>query len=324
MHPESRARSSPPHSTAVSASRVDRADAGPRPVILQPTDHSAAAGHRTFWLWVMCLTGVDYFSRLAYQPSIAFEAAGVLAPVATVVLVLVTLFGALLVYSRVAQCSPNGMGSISILERLVHGWTGKAMVLALLGFAATDFVITKTLSAADAAVHLIDNPMWQYAPAFVLQWSPDQQRMALTMTLLVLLGGTFVRGFKEAIGLAVVIVAVYLVLNLLVIGSGLAYLAVHPEFLTRWYTHLVEGDWHLKDSPLAGHDGWTIALLSLILFPKLALGLSGFEAGVAVMPLIKGDPATIPTGPPGEFATRESCWLPPPRSCRSSCWLPQS
>ena len=45
-----------------------------------------------------------------------------------------------------------------MLARLVSGWTGKILVLVLLGFAATGFVVTKTLSAADAAVHLVENP----------------------------------------------------------------------------------------------------------------------------------------------------------------------
>src|SRR6516165_1639079 len=95
----------------------------------------------SFWLWVMCLLGVDYFSTLAYQPSITFNAAGRLGPLATVVVVLVTLFGALPVYCYVAGKSAHGQGSIALLERLVRGWVGKTLVLFLLGFAATDFVM---------------------------------------------------------------------------------------------------------------------------------------------------------------------------------------
>src|SRR5207253_10992394 len=151
------------------------------------------ADHKSFWLWVMCLTGVDYFSTLGYQPSIAFEATGLLTPFATVVLVLLTLFGALPVYSVVAARSPHGQGSIAMLERLVHGWTGKVLVLVLLGFAATDFVITKTLSAADAGEHLLKNPLLRGALSF------SHSQLVVTMLLLVVLGATFLRGFREVI-----------------------------------------------------------------------------------------------------------------------------
>ena len=145
----------------------------------------------------MCLTGVDYFSTLGYQPSIAFDAMGLLAPMATLVLVAVTLLCALPVYRYVASESPHGQGSIAMLEQLLNGWTAKILVLVLLGFAATDFVITKTLSAADAAEHLIHNPIWQDTPTIF------HSQMAVTMVLLVMLGGVFLRGFREVIYAAV-------------------------------------------------------------------------------------------------------------------------
>ena len=217
----------------------------------------------------MCLTGVDYFSTLGYQPGIAFLAAGALSPFATLILCLLTLFGALPIYSRVAEKSPHGHGSISMLEDLLPRWRGKAFVLALLGFAATDFVITITLSAADATEHLIHNP---FVPAAF------DHPLGMTLALLTLLGAIFLKGFKEAIGLAVGIVTVYLVLNVFVIGWGLVEVFQHPEYVPRW-----------KAALFAEHGSPIMMLaVALLLFPKLALGMSGFETGVAVMPLVKG------------------------------------
>lgn len=252
------------------------------------------AHHQSFWLWIMCLTGVDYFSTLGYQPSIAFDAAGISAPLATVILVLVTLFGALPIYSYVAGESFRGQGSIAMLERLVHGWTGKFLVLVLLGFAATDFVITKTLSAADAAAHLIHNPFWESMPWWLQE---TQGQITVTMVLLVALGAMFLRGFREVIGLAVVIVAAYLSINAVVVGLGLAYIAFHPSLIGEWWTGILAGPehWHMSHEslhhlPLHGTGALTLIAINLLLFPKLALGLSGFETGVAVMPLVKGEP----------------------------------
>jgi hypothetical protein len=229
------------------------------------------------WWKVMCLTGVDYFSTLGYQPGIAFLAAGALSPLATLVLVLVTMFGALPMYRRVAEESPHGDGSISMLEHLLSRWKGKMFVLALLGFVATSFIITITLSAADATAHIIENPFVEHHLQFL------NHRIIVTLILISVLGAVFLKGFNEAIGLAVGIVAVFIALNIVTIGVGLYHLAVvQPEALGNWKSMV----W--SHPHVGGSVGWLIAA-SLLVFPRLALGLSGFETGVVVMPLIKSD-----------------------------------
>jgi hypothetical protein len=268
------------------------------------------AHHKAFWLWVMCLTGVDYFSTLGYQPSIAFDNAGVLAPLATIVLVAVTLFGALPIYSYVARESPHGQGSIAMLEHLLFGWWGKSIVLVLLGFAATDFVITKTLSAADAAEHIIHNSLWveHVSP----EYTGEQAQIYITMGLLVLLGGMFMRGFREVIYIAVGLVGIYLLLNVIIIFSGIFYVLYYePQLIHSWWDSVVSGDWHVEHVPLydlsqpltsrAPPTLGMIAAVCLLIFPKLALGLSGFETGVAVMPLVEGNPDDDPQRPAGRI-----------------------
>ena len=232
--------------------------------------------HKHPWWQVMCLTGVDYFSTLGYQPGIAFLAAGVLSPIATLILVLLTLFGALPIYNQVAKESPHGEGSLAMLEALFTRWKAKLFVLALLGFVATDFVITITLSAADATAHILENPFVKDRLGFL------DHPVIVTLLLVAMLGVIFLKGFKEAIGIAVALVGAYLLLNLVTVSVGIYQVATHPDLLGNWQSALFS-------TKTAGGTGGIIAIvgLSLLAFPRLALGLSGFETGVAVMPLVK-------------------------------------
>ncbi len=237
----------------------------PGPHGTPPEEHK---GHS--WWRVMCLTGVDYFSTLGYQPGIAALAAGLLSPLATLVLIALTLLGALPVYRRVAKESPHGEGSIAMLERLLPWWAGKLFVLVLLGFAATDFMITITLSAADASAHVVENP---FAPGWM-----HHANMWITLLLIAGLGAVFLKGFREAIRLAVVLVTVYLGLNLVVLATAVVHVAADPVVVSDWWSALTKQ----HSSPLS------MIGVALLVFPRLALGMSGFETGVAVMPQIRG------------------------------------
>ncbi|WP_020121646.1 APC family permease [Streptomyces canus] len=231
------------------------------------------AGESHAWWKVMCLTGVDYFSSLAYVPAIAAVAAGAVSPLATLVLVALTLLGMLPMYRRVARESPHGAGSVAMLEDLLPFWRGKLFVLVLLGFVVTSWIITITLSAADASVHLVES---SYAPQAL-----HGHEVVITVALLLLLGGVFLLGFSEAVSVAIPLVAVFLALNAVTIGVGLMEVFTTPGALSAWTNALGEGD---GVGDLAGP--------ALLAFPLLVLGLSGFETGVSMMPLISAEGET--------------------------------
>ncbi|MGH9507913.1 MAG: hypothetical protein ACRD13_13400 [Terriglobales bacterium] len=257
-------------------------------------DEREEADHTAAWWRVMCLTGMEYFSSIGYEPGMALIAAGALALPATAVLVALTVFGAVPLYAQVAKRSYAGQGSVAMLEHLLPGWASKIFVLVLLGFAGTDFLITMTLSAADAARHAVANA---YLERYL-----GGEHMLVTLVLLLLLALVFVIGFREAIRLAVLVAIPYLALNFVVLAAAALEVMRRP---------VISHQWHLA---LALHGNWgQIAVASVLVFPELALGLSGFETSVSVMPLIKGskeDAEPNRVGPPwGRIASTRKLQL---------------
>ncbi|MDF3038704.1 MAG: putative amino acid transporter, partial [Thermomicrobiales bacterium] len=146
-----------------------------------------------------------------------------------------------------------------------------------------DFIVTITLSAADATAHVLENP---FAPAMI-----EGQQVTVTLFLVGILGAVFLKGFREAIGIAVALVAAYLILNAIVIVVSLQQVVLNPSVFGNW-----------REALFVQHGSPVMMVaVALLVFPRLALGLSGFETGVAVMPLVKGDPDERPQQPAGRI-----------------------
>lgn len=306
----------PAHETS-SGESTDPPSSSDPPSSPQPT-------YRTAWPWVLCVIGLDYLSTLAYQPSVAFGAAGRLAPLVTILVAAVTIFLALPIYFYIAGRSPHGGGSTALLERSIPGWFGKLLLLIFLAFGAVDLVFTRTFSAAAAAEHITrcPAPEWQQCldmftregeqlrqqltPA-ARDWTEGMWNRQTVVSLIVLIIGTivgliFFRGYTPGfIRLAVVTVVIYLLLTLFVVGSGAVYLIENPHLIQQWWADVWAGKWRIDGSHHPPTDWKDLFISCLPLFPTVALGLSGFELTLMAMPLVRGRSDDNPECPRGQI-----------------------
>lgn len=270
------------------------------------------------WPLVMGLVGLDYFSTLAYQPSLAYESAGLLAPITGAVVIVLTLVFIVPIYWYVAGRSPGGQGATGLIESTVPGWPGKMLMLVLLGFAAADFVLTRTISAADATVHFLENPAWRahldsvagpagswvdFLPhriANALHRQPSRH-LLVTLVLSVLTFGfwaVFRRGFtRQIVRLAAGVVLAYLILTGWILFAGLHFLMQHPNIMADWWQQIQDGA--RRDPAHWGLPWASLARDVVFSLPSLAVAFSGYELSLVVMPLIadrSGPPSEQPIG----------------------------
>lgn len=311
----------PPSTSSEPPARTGEPPAGSPTTPAKPQAASEVP-FRAAWPWVLCVIGLDYLSTLAYQPSLAFAAAGRLAPLVTVLVACVTLFLALPVYWYIAGRSPHGGGSTALLERVIPGWFGKFLLLVLLAFGAVDLVFTRTFSAAAAAEHLTFNPhpQWQQAldaatrhgegwrqqlPDWVKDHSEGlwhrQTVVALVVIVLSTVAGLiFFKGYtRNFVRLAALTVLLYLAMTLVVVGSSVAYLIERPQLVEAWWADVWAGNWKPGVEAKPSGDWGALLGACVPLLPALCLGLSGFELTLMAMPLVrgkKGDTVEKPRG----------------------------
>jgi hypothetical protein len=131
-------------------------------------------------------------------------------------------------------------------------------------------------------------------------------RQVVVALILLVVGSVVAWQFRRGvtrglIRMAAVVLAVYLLLITIVVGDSLAYLARNPGLLEDWWQQIEAGAWTSGTEAVPVAGWWSLALASAVLFPQLALGLSGFELTLTAMPLVRGSRSDTPTAPRGRI-----------------------